>query len=537
MSKRIKYESGNEVKVYISDHAVERFIERHPDLVKRFSFMKTWKDKDVVGTNWNKTKNKMLLFELFKRGEEIKTIYNDFALLLNQSEKHKVDVDKLMFQNNGQIIFICEKKRDSIIIKTILDRDSNIGSFVPEKQLKLNVDVVKQKNLRLTGYDEKQLLKVWKDLYDNDNDYELITPSIKRKVLSMNQLVEKQNLISMSDDYEKDELLSKPTVNEEKMNIQQVLTQDINSRLAHLGIELVGINNKQDYLVYFSENFCKTHPNLNNTLGKIRLSQLKGLLNKEYGKKMLITDYRPAEHKDYVCLLSELYKPLNTGLIGKSDLKEILKLTLPDDLKSHLNLNNKLISNVKLESVFLSDYHNMVISKFMNLDIQDKNCLQNILHINRDKSKFAYFLSRNILTNELMFTKFKKKNENKSYGKSNLFEFTLEMSMVEHFECLNQFINMFDSMTDKQKESIAKGIQVDNSIWQEVFQFAQQEIKKYTQYKEIIENAQTLSQKLNQIKDYKISDERITIETDNQIINIIPKGNIAIHKSTQRKKP
>ena len=128
--------------IMLGQHALERFNERFPELVKEIGFNKYWLD---YSDDDDKQFNMFLLYELFKRGKENYTIKNHLNYVINACERNGInDIGNFKLFTNGNIIFITEsckfidnnkQEHDKIIIKTVMPSNFSIGKYIPKSDL------------------------------------------------------------------------------------------------------------------------------------------------------------------------------------------------------------------------------------------------------------------------------------------------------------------------------------------------------------------------------------------------------------------
>ena len=93
--------SEHKLKVSIGQHALERFQERFPQVAESIGFHKKW---DNMATDPNKQYNTFLLFELFKRAKENKSMYNDLGYVMANCNRHGInDVGNFKLFSNGEV--------------------------------------------------------------------------------------------------------------------------------------------------------------------------------------------------------------------------------------------------------------------------------------------------------------------------------------------------------------------------------------------------------------------------------------------------
>ena len=150
--------SDNEILLNITNHAMERFFERHYDIAKAINF------QDDFYYNNNSWKiNAFLMSECFKRAYESKIHINNTSFQVHMLESYGDEYGKgLRVFSFGDVVFVCKENeaKDELTIITVVSKEYKYA-------ITKNIDYeIKQKNFVLNQ--NKQEIESIKEIIANN---------------------------------------------------------------------------------------------------------------------------------------------------------------------------------------------------------------------------------------------------------------------------------------------------------------------------------------------------------------------------------
>lgn len=359
--------------ITIGKHTIDRMWERFAPLAKELGFEKDYFDENVTHRryltkeqNENMNYNNFLLFELFKRSKEVKTIYNDPMFIMQTCVKHDIGYNDFKMFINGNIVFLCEQNRqeqDKIIIRTVIPSNYHVHKYITKSDTVLNyndksaTDHYRLKSLTKEGYYDQV-----RRLYKNEEHplfcerLERIRDKLPKKVL----------------------LPQQPTIEE------QIIDNHPLSDVPEL--DFVMTNEWSDLLVILREERGRHKPA--NVLYRLPYTYYQDYL----------------KHKDKQAMISQLTEPLETDyfkllainfdseLKFNNEINQILKNSLPEEFKQKYGINNKMLQLGRLDHLFLKN--DRVMNAYLGIEkhnIGKMRIIQNFAE--------KYFLYRDFMDN------------------------------------------------------------------------------------------------------------------------------------------
>ena len=527
MSYTINHDNEQE-KIYVrlGQHALERFVERFPDIAEKIGFNKEWK-----GYSWDEHKqtNMFLLYELFKRSKENHTVKNNTGYLIELCERHGVnDTGAFKIFTNGPIIFIGELEKNPnenssrLILKTVISTDFKIPRYIPESDLKeINYHQDKNDNYRLVSLNHRDYLEQVSIIYDNPKykkakecfqcerlDYFYEQAIKKSKTYKNTQPIEIpdeiQNKVnnpesnSIKEDYEKAE--------KERKKVQSVM-DIVQSKLGEIGLKYVCTLDNGVSLLHATDDYSGAHKyrnklvtmfqkNLINLL-KQPLEEYKNFTPKEVDQLFRFKDVNAldedAKNQIYLTLLLNANPQVNSTFLTVKELREIIKYTVSDETKNEFKINTKTMSTNPLNSfqhyLLKTD---MGLKAFMGNGLMVHDMRENyVVSPFKKTSNHALGLCKNKLTDEFTIAKFPY-FEKKHHKSKTLSYCSIPMDNTEYMKAIQDFIAYFDNLKQEQKNETNFGYQNMNKagvdtqhIYQdkldnkEIYEFIIKELNKY----------------------------------------------------------
>lgn len=529
MSYTINHDNEQE-KIYVrlGQHALERFVERFPDIADKIGFNKEWKSY-----SWDEHKqtNMFLLYELFKRSKENHTVKNNTGYLIELCERHGVnDTGAFKIFTNGPIIFIGELEKNPnenenssrLILKTVISTDFKIPRYIPESDLKeINYHQDKNDNYRLVSLNHRDYLEQVSIIYDNPKykkakecfqcerlDYFYEQAIKKSKTYKNKEPIEIPDEIknkvnnpdsnSIKEDYEKAE--------KERKNVKSVI-DIVQSKLKEIGLKYVCTLDNGVSLLHATDDYAGTHKYKNKlvttfqkdliNLLKQPLDEYKNFSNKEVDWLFRFTDVNKldeeAKKQIYLTLLLNANPQVNSTFLTVKELREIIQATVSEETKSEFKINTKTMSTNPLNSfqhyLLKTD---MGLKAFMGSGLMVHDMRENYVVLPfKQTNTHALCLCKNKLTHELTIAKFQY-FEKKHHESKTLSYCSIPMNNTEYMKALQEFIRYFDNLTQQQKnennlgyQNIAKaGVDIqhiykDKLDNKEVYEFVIKELNKY----------------------------------------------------------
>ena len=478
-------------KIKIGQHALERFIEHFPQFAKEIGFNSKWENNNKDD---DKQYNMFLLFELFKRSKEQKSILNDMAYMISMCERNDVDIsDFQMFSNNG-VIFVCAENREhnTITIRTVMPVDYNLGRFIPEKDRKELLLDDKNQYYKIGIMDEqdynRQALKMLQLPYQHMFHCE----RIEKAAHNYNEYIQTENY---NEDEELREAMMRGHNKKQEQKLINDIKEEIQDRLSEYGMEYVMTLSSGKAICFLNDEYDYNNEN-KNTLKVIPQKAIRMLLEQNKEKlsfidnetfeKCLKMENLSREH--YIGLLSQIIKTpdnhfgKNDTFLRNSYLKDILRITIPEELKQELEINNKDIKNSNVDKIVMSDY--LALNNFLFMIKNHKQDVINLFKFDETRNTES-FLSKNKLTGEYSLNVFRK-------GGSS---YSLRLTMEENLDLLHKFVD-----------------KLGNDVEPELFEFVHHQIKKY----------HVLNDKFKQLIDKIENKEAARLENNETIDVLLP---------------
>lgn len=488
----------HKLKVSIGQHALERFQERFPQVAESIGFHKKWEN---MATDPNKQYNTFLLFELFKRAKENKSMYNDLGYVMANCNRHGInDVGNFKLFSNGEVIFITELRRnddnDTLILKTVIPPDSNIVKYIPKSDLG-NVNYEHDfhtdwflSNMRRDEY----LYQVHKMMTYEDRQYRNSREKFKSERLDALFTLSKNFwfpsdgrsvVLNIDSDTEKrlkeksQKSLKSPqdVQNENALSIASA----VQGKLGELGIKYICTLENGDALLYTTNQYVGAQKNKNilktashRHLIKYLETDLSTYSAKEIDVVLGMRNIKSYDFKKemYLRLLMSMDSKSNSTFLTTSELKNLILDTVPEDLKAELKINSKTLSGNISDNfqhyLFKTD---ISFKAFMGLSLLNND--------RRDQSVVAPFfknenytlcLCKNKVTDELSLNKFYRITGGRKQGK--LQNNSARVNNEEYFSMIEKFVEYFDGLTQDQK--------MEQSVEQkEIYDFIHKKLAKY----------------------------------------------------------
>lgn len=465
------------INIKIGQHALERFIQHFPQLAKSLNFNNKWENSQ---NDPNKNFNMLILYELFKRSDEQKAILNDMAYMIEMCERNALGIEEFKMFSNHKVIFICaeNKKENSITIRTVMPHDYKIGKYVPEgKGYKFN---------------------------DNTKDYRLSTIKSQEYSLQVNKLLKLypdnplvcERLIKLKKDFE-DNVQKELEVNQNSGKEEINIYKQKLDRLKEIGINYI-MSSHDGLSICFLNNEYKGKDINKNKIVFIQQKIIKAFLNdikdasifnEEEIDEIFKINLKTLDKSDYIKLISQTVDDgINTTAMSTRQLKNILKVAIPEEIKKEIGINNKDINNtnIKIDNIIIRDYDGL--NGYLGLTRHKKCDVNKVLKFHQT-NKAEYFLSKHKITGELLISKFNYNSKQK---------LSILPTMEEYLEIIEIFANNFDN--NKVKYFNDKGEKQDNPTIskEEIFKFINKELSKFTLFSQKIENAIKLCDNIQQ---------------------------------------
>lgn len=529
MSYQVNHEDEQE-KIYVKlgQHALERFVERFPDIAEKIGFNKEWK-----GYSWDEHKqtNMFLLYELFKRSKENHTVKNNTGYLIELCERHGVnDTGNFKIFTNGPIIFIGELEKNPnenennsrLILKTVISTDFKIPRYIPESDLKeINYHQDKNDNYRLASLNHRDYLEQVSIIYDDPKykkakecfqcerlDYfykQSIKKSKNYKNIQPAEIPDEiKNKVNNPDsDFIKEEY---EKAENERQKVQSVM-DIVQSKLGEIGLKYVCTLDNGVSLLHATDDYAGTHQYRNKlvttyqkdliNLMKNPLKEYKNFSNKEVDWLFRFKDVNQldeeAKNQIYLTLLLNANPQVNSTFLTVKELREIIQDTVSEETKSEFKINTKTMSNNPLNSfqhyLLKTD---MGLKAFMGNGLMVHDMRENyVVSPFKQTDTYALCLCKNKLTDELTIAKFPY-FEKRHHKSKTLSYCSVSMDNTEYMKAIQDFIGYFDNLTQQQKNEHNFGYQnmdkagVENQHTyqdkldnKEVYEFIIKELNKY----------------------------------------------------------
>lgn len=544
--------------IMLGQHALERFNERFPELVKEIGFNKYWLD---YSDDDDKQFNMFLLYELFKRGKENHTIKNHLNYVINACERNGInDIGNFKLFTNGNIIFITEsckfidnnkQEHDKIIIKTVMPSNFSIGKYIPKSDLQeVNYkDVNNSYSLGVMKDNEfkKQVFKLMtnpqyrkiKNKLNCDRFKKIVTKmtnqdlshSKKGKMASSYSNIKPNIDLSIVNSRENKnirDIYQKEHYDKESQEIQKALSMKeiIQERLDDFGLKYIKTLENGVSLVYCTDQYVGTFKNKNKlmTITQRKLqtiiaqpfSSYDGFNAHDMDALFYMRDVhsnKKYEEEIYLGLLMNCDSATNSTFLSISELKDVIQNTIPEDLKLKLKVNSKTLSNNVLNNfqhyLFKTD---IGLELFMGSGLIQHDIRDNFVIVPYEKTnKYALCLCKNKTTDEFTLAKYPIFEKNRNGNK--LAFHSEKMDSQEYWNALEKFCYYFDNLTQQQKKDTALWINNESSI----------KASKTEYYKGNIDDKEIYQFVANEISKFNIF--------DNKIRQIIEKYNLPLQKN------
>lgn len=544
--------------IMLGQHALERFNERFPELVKEIGFNKYWLD---YSDDDDKQFNMFLLYELFKRGKENYTIKNHLNYVINACERNGInDIGNFKLFTNGNIIFITEsckfidnnkQEHDKIIIKTVMPSNFSIGKYIPKSDLQeVNYkDVNNSYSLGVMKDNEfkKQVFKLMtnpqyrkiKNKLNCDRFQKIVTKmtnqdlshSKKGKMASSYSNIKPNIDLSIVNSRENKnirDIYQKEHYDKESQEIQKALSMKeiIQERLDDFGLKYIKTLENGVSLVYCTDQYVGTFKNKNKlmTITQRKLqtiiaqpfSSYDGFNAHDMDALFYMRDVhsnKKYEEEIYLGLLMNCDSATNSTFLSISELKDVIQNTIPEDLKLKLKVNSKTLSNNVLNNfqhyLFKTD---IGLELFMGSGLMQHDIRDNFVIVPYEKTnKYALCLCKNKTTDEFTLAKYPIFEKNRNGNK--LAFHSEKMDSQEYWNALEKFCYYFDNLTQQQKKDTALWINNESSI----------KASKTEYYKGNIDDKEIYQFVANEINKFNIF--------DNKIRQIIEKYNLPLQKN------
>lgn len=544
--------------IMLGQHALERFNERFPELVKEIGFNKYWLD---YSDDDDKQFNMFLLYELFKRGKENYTIKNHLNYVINACERNGInDIGNFKLFTNGNIIFITEsckfidnnkQEHDKIIIKTVMPSNFSIGKYIPKSDLQeINYkDVNNSYSLGVMKDNEfkKQVFKLMtnpqyrkiKNKLNCDRFQKIVTKmtnqdlshSKKGKMASSYSNIKPNIDLSIVNSRENKnirDIYQKEHYDKESQEIQKALSMKeiIQERLDDFGLKYIKTLENGVSLVYCTDQYVGTFKNKNKlmTITQRKLqtiiaqpfSSYDGFNAHDMDALFYMRDVhsnKKYEEEIYLGLLMNCDSATNSTFLSIPELKDVIQNTIPEDLKLKLKVNSKTLSNNVLNNfqhyLFKTD---IGLELFMGSGLMQHDIRDNFVIVPYEKTnKYALCLCKNKTTDEFTLAKYPIFEKNRNGNK--LAFHSEKMDSQEYWNALEKFCYYFDNLTQQQKKDTALWINNESSI----------KASKTEYYKGNIDDKEIYQFVANEINKFNIF--------DNKIRQIIEKYNLPLQKN------
>ena len=547
-------ETQSKTIIMLGQHALERFNERFPELVKEIGFNKYWLD---YSDDDDKQFNMFLLYELFKRGKENHTIKNHLNYVINACERNGIDdIGNFKLFTNGNIIFITEsckvidnnkQEHDKIIIKTVIPSSFSIGKYIPKSDLKeinyKDIDnnyylgAIKDNEFKKQVFKlmtDPQYEKIQKKL-DCDRFQEIIA-TMTDQDLSLNQKETKQNIdlsiVNSKENKNIRDIYQKEHYDKENQEIQKALSikEIIQERLNNFGLKYVKTLDNGVSLLYCTEQYIGTFHN-KNKLMTITQRKLQAIISQSFSSydgfnahdiddlfyMRDINSNKKYEEEIYLGLLMNCDSTTNSTFLSISELKDVIQNTIPEDLRLKLKVNSKTLSNNILNNfqhyLFKTD---IGLELFMGSGLMQHDIRDNFVIVPYEKTdKYTLCLCKNKTTDEFTLAKYPFFEKNKNGHKTKELSFHSEkMDSQEYWNALEKFCYYFDQLTQQQKKDTALWLNNEPSSIK---------VSKTEYYKGNIDDKIIYQFVANEINKFNIF--------DNKISQIIEKYNLPLQKN------
>lgn len=479
-------------KIIVTQHALERFLEHFPKLAKELDFESKWENSLA---DENKQFNMLLLYELLKRSEEQRAIQNDISYLMYITEKHGMEIDQLRLFSNHKVIFLCcdNKDQDNLVIKTIMPIDYYMGRYIPASN-KVNFED-KQPDFKLGSIGTKRYLnqvaklvekkynplinqRLIKTYQDNIQDIKLIR---KDKVTSQ---IRKENDIKITNtnDTKKENQIDSIQEHLSLLGIDYIMTDSNGMSICFLNQDYLGSDNLKTTIACLPQKILRS-------IMEMEVEQLKDFFNVFKPTEIdgwLQTNSIKADKNIYIRLLAQLNTPNNDTFVDIRSLKEILKITIPQNIKEEVGINNKDIVSIndKIKNLAIQEYSGMhgFMSFTRNRIIDIEPVTAKPFFTIQDNNTVSYQLMRNRLTHEIMICKL---NDNKT-------KYTAIPTMEEYLNMINLFVKDFDNKNGNLDYIVGN----KESLKQEIYSLVERELDKFTRFSQLIEQAKEQANEL-----------------------------------------
>ena len=560
-------ETQSKTIIMLGQHALERFNERFPELVKEIGFNKYWLD---YSDDDDKQFNMFLLYELFKRSKENHTIKNHLNYVINACERNGIDdTGNFKLFTNGSIIFITEackvidknkQEHDKIIIKTVMPSSFSIGKYIPKSDLKeINYkDIDNEYYLGAIKDNEfkKQVFKLmtdpqyekikkkldcdrFKEIIAEMNEQELssIQPEQLNNVNEHSGVAAKPTNIDLSIVNSKEnknirDIYQKEHYDKENKEIQTALSikEIIQERLDNFGLKYIKTLANGVSLLYCTDQYVGTFQN-KNKLMTITQRKLQTIISQPFSSydgfnahdmdalfyMRDVHSNKKYEEEIYLGLLMNCDSATNSTFLSISELKDIIQNTIPEDLRLKLKVNSKTLSNNVLNNfqhyLFKTD---IGLELFMGSGLMQHDIRDNFVIVPYEKTdKYALCLCKNKTTDEFTLAKYPFFEKNKNGHKTKELSFHSEkMDSQEYWNALEKFCYYFDQLTQQQKKDTALWLNNEPSSIK---------ISKTEYYKGNIDDKIIYQFVANEINKFNIF--------DNKISQIIEKYDLPLQKN------
>lgn len=568
-------ETQSKTIIMLGQHALERFNERFPELVKEIGFNEYWLD---YSDDDDKQFNMFLIYELFKRSKENHTIKNHLNYVINACERNGIsDTGNFKLFTNGSIIFITEackfidknkQEHDKIIIKTVMPSSFSIGKYIPKSDLKeINYkDIDNDYYLGAIKDNEfkKQVFKLMTDPRYEKIQKKLDCDRLQEIIAKMTEqnlsFIQKENIenktkqnINLSIVNSKEnknirDIYQKEHYDKESQEIQKALSikEIIQERLDNFGLKYIKTLENGVSLLYCTDQYVGTFQN-KNKLMTITQRKLQTIISQPFSSydgfnahdmdalfyMRDVHSNKKYEEEIYLGLLMNCNSNTNSTFLSISELKDIIQNTIPEDLRLKLKVNSKTLSNNVLNNfqhyLFKTD---IGLELFMGSGLMQHDIRDNFVIVPyAQTNKYALCFCKNKTTDEFTLAKYPFFEKNKNGHKTKELSFHSEkMDSQEYWEAIEKFCHYFDQLTQQQKKDTALWLNNEPSSANNSPKIAEAKqlvaslgVSKTERYQGTIDDKAIYQFVANEINKFNIF--------DNKISQIIEKYNLPLQKN------
>lgn len=510
----------NVTRVLVTEHAVSRLKERHPEIFKAFGFNPTWKYR--YGERFNE--NKILMLEILKRSNEAKSIMNNMSILIQMCDRHNMDIVNFRMFVFDKAIMLCEKSdKGELVIKTIADSEWSIARNVCKGDKGFDMQRINHPDMTLADMGEGKQLETYERILQNKQFasakfFETGIP-IGRDIIQRLEEERKQDKPLIVSDDSADIVVSEQ---EKLRESRKWVEKSINEHLQPLDLQMV-CSNRNGEFIFFKPN-CKNKDGEDlPAFFKLSHEQVFFLYHSDTDlkttfqhAKRTLKERRELDTEDYILLLGKTLPDNQNGLqVPQRDLKDYLKSFLPEDIKAELKINNKMLQKSSLEHLFLSpQYSNMINQAYFSLfDVKREN-MTNFMLIESGNDR-NFYLAKNKLSGELMFVSYQVIDGEES-------PVSTPLNNGEHFAVLSAFSRKFSEMGDSEKETMGQAVPDENgdTLWQRIYRFGVGELSKYSHLRAMMDSVSKVVSRIPEKVQVLKQDEELIVQGDTGTVQI-----------------